>query len=331
MLDDSRGRKFSINLQNECIAIFIESMPNEIAIYIYDDEAKGYIFNILKELSPLESSILFVLLSNSGHIVSNSTLQRSGVSDKLITSNNLRQLILSLRSLLMDCDKPHRVIKNKPRIGYGIYHVQVFYEAIDLYLAQSRDSDKNDRKQALTCEVERDRDKEKDRYQDKDKDKDKENISQCKKKRINFHRIVPGYTKLTSKAINILSFLFFCIITWMVSNHNKASDELINFSLSTHTESIVNNKLKIIAFHRGNDNTLYIQTIKNAFMKYLASDDNEKSVKIMIFSSHGSILLSCIYDQEQFLFQHFQLTEKRFSSNFSIDEIARQCIHISTQ
>ncbi len=117
----------------------------------------------------------------------------------------------------------------------------------------------------------------------------------------------------------------------MVSNHNKASDDLANFSLSTHSESIVNNKLKIIAFHRGNDYAPYIQSIKNAFMKYLALDNNQKSVKIMIFSSHGSILLSCIYDQEQFLFQHFQLTEKRFSSNLSIDEIARQCMHISTQ
>ncbi|WP_140918301.1 winged helix-turn-helix domain-containing protein [Limnobaculum xujianqingii] len=177
MLDDSKERKFSIDLQNGCIAIFIESMPNEIVIYIYYDEVKGYIFNILRELSPLESSILFVLLSNSGHIISNTTLQRSGLSDKLITSNNLRQLILSLRSLLMDCDKPHRVIKNKPRIGYGIYHVQVFYETIDLYLAQSKDSDKNDRKHALTCEVERDRDKEK----ETEKDRDKDNVSQCKK------------------------------------------------------------------------------------------------------------------------------------------------------
>lgn len=313
MLKGSIERKFSINLQNGYLAIFIESNPNEISIYIYDESIDDYILNVLKPISSLESCILIALLSNTGHIVSNNILQKSGIGNKPITSNNLRQLILSLRSLLMDCGKPHRVIKNKPRIGYGIYNVDIFYEEVDIYLDRLKKLDRETESTIIEA------------------DKRTFDFSPYKKKPIIFDKMYLVYSKITSKAVSLLSFLFFCIIIWMVSNHNRAADEWSNFSLTTHSESIINKKLKVIAFHRGNKNTEYIQMIKSSFMKYLTSMSEDKFIKIMIFSTHDSMLLSCIYDQERFLFKHFQLTNKTFSSLSSVDEIARQCIHISSQ
>ncbi|QKJ86073.1 helix-turn-helix domain-containing protein [Paramixta manurensis] len=71
-------------------------------------------------LKPTESRLLMLLLLQGGHTVTKATIMESVWKNKVVTDNSLRQVILSLRSILDDRVKPHHVLKNVPGIGYNI-------------------------------------------------------------------------------------------------------------------------------------------------------------------------------------------------------------------
>ncbi|WP_080660660.1 winged helix-turn-helix domain-containing protein [Serratia fonticola] len=135
MIAHNKNSQFSISLLNGFIAVYLASTPEDLLFYSYNSESAAYELHTRHHLKPMESHLLLALLSAPGQVVRNSILQSNGSNGKSLTSNKLRQLILSLRVLMKDTQKPSRIIKNQPRIGYSIHQAVKFTGSIQSHLS----------------------------------------------------------------------------------------------------------------------------------------------------------------------------------------------------
>ena len=313
MTIDTNNKKYAVQLYNGHIAIFTESQSDEILIYAADIKNGTYHLHKRRYLKEVESYILLMLLSEPGIVVSNARLQSYGINGKNITSSTLRQAILSLRNLLGDNSKPHRIIINKAIIGYSIQNASPFYEDINYYLQTISAVSENSYSLVSRSDI---------KHVNR---KHLKLVSPAKRLTDSFLLWLP-FGKNFFFTANFLLILYF-ILNFLVDSQygfHKAAESV----LDTHIE-IVNQNFNFVIIRESKSEYLLIDKLKKALLNYLPLDDRSIVFEAIFIQNKNYLQLICLSSSDFSRVKNFRFTVQDFKSEHYLERLAKQCLYVN--